>query len=209
MGFGEESKKSKAAAKAAGAAEVARQADEDAEWDSGSKKAGKKQMAAAEKAEAAAARKAERAELEAEEESAASAPKGSKDKKAAKGGKMTRAEIAAKAMAEVEAKAKAEKKAKKELAASGGNDYMGVLATNDNKVEDLDASGIDAAIDALSIDAPGKGGGRVNMKAAFKAFEEVATARIKDENPGLKRSQLQERVWAEWQKSPENPQNQQ
>ena len=112
-------------------------------------------------------------------------------------------------MAEQEEKRKAEAKAKKELAKSGGNEYMGVLTTNDNKVDDLDASGIDAAIEALSIDAPGKGGGRVNMKAAFKAFEEVTMPRIKDENPGLKRSQLRERVWAEWQKSPENPQNQQ
>ena len=209
MGHGDESKKSKAKGSAAAKAEAVRQVEEDEDWDSGSKKTNKKATATAEKAEAAAARKAERADLEAEEDAAASAPRATKDKKAAKSGKMTRAEIAAKVMAEADAKAKAEKKAKKELANSGGDEYMGVLATNDNKVDELDASGVDAAIDALSIDAPGKGGGRVNMKQAFKAFEEVAMPRIKDEHPGLKRSQLQERVWVEWQKSPDNPQNQQ
>jgi hypothetical protein len=30
----------------------------------------------------------------------------------------------------------------------------------------------------------------------------------KAENPGLRRSQLQELVWKKWQKSPENPMNQ-
>ena len=34
-------------------------------------------------------------------------------------------------------------------------------------------------------------------------------ARLKADNPGLKRSQYQERCWAAWQKSPENPMNQQ
>jgi len=45
------------------------------------------------------------------------------------------------------------------------------------------------------------------FKAAFDPFSERETARIKSENPGLKKSQVQDRVWKLWQKSPENPNN--
>ena len=44
-------------------------------------------------------------------------------------------------MAELEAKTKAEAKAKRELAKSGGSDYMGVLSANDNKLDELSAHG--------------------------------------------------------------------
>ena len=46
------------------------------------------------------------------------------------------------------------------------------------------------------------------MKAAFAAFEEREIARLKDEHPGLKLSQYKERAFSAWQKSPENPANQ-
>ena len=111
-------------------------------------------------------------------------------------------------MAEQEEKRKAEAKAKKELAKSGGNEYMGVLTTNDNKLDDLDAHGVEDAIAALSMDAPGKDGKRVNLKAAYKEYEERELARVKEDQPGLKLSQYKEIVYKAWQKSPENPMNQ-
>mmetsp|Transcript_11217 Transcript_11217/g.18324 ORF Transcript_11217/g.18324 Transcript_11217/m.18324 type:complete len:307 (+) Transcript_11217:14-934(+) len=45
-------------------------------------------------------------------------------------------------------------------------------------------------------------------KALFRSYEEREMARLRAENPKLKRSQLKERIFAAWQKSPENPMNQ-
>ena len=88
------------------------------------------------------------------------------------------------------------------------NDYMGALAENNNSLTDIDASGIEAAIEALDMNAAASPGGkRVNLKAAYKAFEEAELARLKVDMPGLKLSQYKERCWASWQKSPENPMN--
>ena len=40
-----------------------------------------------------------------------------------------------------------------------------------------------------------------------ESFEERELARLKEENPGLKLSQLKERVSKAWEKSPDNPDN--
>jgi len=75
-----------------------------------------------------------------------------------------------------------------------------------------DASGIDGAIDLLS---GGGGGGGLEkhperrQKAAYAEFEERMMEQLKEELPGLKRSQYKERIFALWKKSPENPMNQQ
>jgi hypothetical protein len=61
-------------------------------------------------------------------------------------------------MAAVDAQAKTEKKAKKEIDASGGNDYIGVIRENANQSEEVDASGLDSAIAALEVGAC-RGGG--------------------------------------------------
>lgn len=45
-------------------------------------------------------------------------------------------------------------------------------------------------------------------KAAYRQFEDREMARLKQENPGLRMSQLKERLKKLWQKSPENPLNQ-
>jgi hypothetical protein len=39
--------------------------------------------------------------------------------------------------------------------------------------------------------------------------QEREIPRMREENPGLKLSQIKERIFNEWQKSPENPVNQQ
>jgi len=197
----------KNAAKAA--EESKQQAIEDASWEDGAKKANKKKEAEKEKAEAKAARKADADADAASEEASFSEKKRSGKSGANRPGssKMTRAEIAAKAMAKAEEDAKAKAKAKKEIEKSGGDDYIGVIKANTNKEDDVDVSGIDDAIAALSTEAQ-TGKGRVNLKAEFKKFEETELARLKVDQPGLKLSQYKERVWQNWQKSPENPMNQ-
>lgn len=197
----------KNAAKAA--EEAQRQAIEDASWEEGTKKANKKKEAEDEKAAAKALRKAENDADAAAEEASFSEKKRTGKSSANRPGsaKMTRAEIAAKVMKQQEEEAKAKAKAKKEIEKSGGNDYMGKLAENTNKEEDITASGIEDAIAALSTDAT-TSKGRVNLKAEFKKFEEVEMARLKEQQPGLKLSQYKERCWQNWQKSPDNPLNQ-
>lgn len=209
MGYGDKSAKEKASEKASAASAAAAAAKEDADWEAGAKGGNKKKEKAEEKAKEKAERKAAAEEQANEEDEAMSAskPKG----KAAKGGggkaKMTRAEIAAKALADAEAKSKADAKKKKEIAKSGGNDYMGALAENNNSLDAIDASGIDAAVAALDMNADTPNGKRVNLKALYKAFEETELVRLKEEQPGLKLSQYKDRCWTNWQKSPDNPMN--
>lgn len=202
----------KAEKKAADAQKVASAAaaEEAASWEEGAKKASKKQEAEAERRARAADRKALATEQEEAENAAASKPKASKGKKGA-GPKKTRAEIAAEAMARLEESSKAEEEKKKEMKAKGGNEYMGVLEANTNKADDIDASGVDDAIAALELtrgaSSSSSGPQRVNLKAAYLAFEERELPRLKAEQPGLKLSQYKERISEAWRKSPENPNN--
>ncbi|XP_068238040.1 coiled-coil domain-containing protein 124-like [Palaemon carinicauda] len=84
------------------------------------------------------------------------------------------------------------------------------LVENLNRLEDevISASGIDAAVAALSVDGdstdlhPEK-----RMASAFRAFEEKRLPQMKKENPNLRLSQLKQMLRKEWQKSPENPLN--
>mmetsp|Transcript_24044 Transcript_24044/g.47136 ORF Transcript_24044/g.47136 Transcript_24044/m.47136 type:complete len:305 (+) Transcript_24044:40-954(+) len=46
-------------------------------------------------------------------------------------------------------------------------------------------------------------------KALFRQYEQREMERLREENPKLKRSQLKERIFEAWKKSPENPMNQQ
>jgi len=206
----------KAAKKDAAAAKEAATAAaiEDVSWEEGAKKGNKKTAAKAESAAAKADRKAVAEQQAAEEEASLSRPTSAKGKKAGSGGsKVSRAEIAARIMKEQEAKAKAEAKAKKEVARTGGTDYMGALLENDNKSDAISASGIENAIGALDIAsssdaAKGRGGpARVNVKAAYAAFEEAELPRLKEENPGLKHAQYQERLNKLWARHPDNPHN--
>lgn len=66
------------------------------------------------------------------------------------------------------------------------------------------SSGLDAALTSLSIEPVST----KNSKALYKAFEEREYARIKEENPRLKRTQINDKVFSLWRKSPENPANQ-
>jgi hypothetical protein len=46
------------------------------------------------------------------------------------------------------------------------------------------------------------------MEAAFRRFEEMELPRLKEHFPGLRHSQLKERLFRLWKKSPDNPMNQ-
>ena len=123
--------------------------------------------------------------------------------------------------ARLKAKFAKQKEAKKEVSE---DDYAAMVdRVNDNHAERLvDASGIDAVVDAVSAlstsggtqsvkdgTAAGGGGapGTMNMKAAYAAFEEKEMPRLKEDRPGLKQSQYKEALFKLWKKSPMNPQN--
>ncbi|RMD44504.1 hypothetical protein DV735_g728, partial [Chaetothyriales sp. CBS 134920] len=146
------------------------------------------------------------------------APKKENSKKAA--GNAKKAEAAAqkaardKLLAEEEKsqpakpKSAGAKKAEKKASAlpSRGTLDLGKEAT-------LNATGIDNALDALSL-TKDKNSQAVErhperrFKAAYKAFEERRLPEIEAENPGLRRNQRIELVKKEFEKSEENPFNQ-
>ncbi|XP_042242183.1 coiled-coil domain-containing protein 124-like [Homarus americanus] len=84
------------------------------------------------------------------------------------------------------------------------------LVENLNRTDDeiVSASGVDAAIAALSVqDDSSDRHPEKRMVAAFKAFEAVRLPQIKKENPNSRLSQQKQQLRKEWQKSPDNPIN--
>ncbi|KAI8377535.1 uncharacterized protein BYT42DRAFT_605200 [Radiomyces spectabilis] len=85
-------------------------------------------------------------------------------------------------------------------------------------IPEFSASNIDDAIDLLSLNDDGSGPVKAKdiekhperrFKAALAAYEEREMPRFKQEHPGLRQSQLKEIIYKAFQKSPENPFNQQ
>lgn len=77
----------------------------------------------------------------------------------------------------------------------------------------LNASGIDDALDALSLttDAAKVGVDRHperRFKAAYAAYEERRLPEVREEHKGLRLNQMKELIRKEFEKSPENPFNQ-
>lgn len=76
-------------------------------------------------------------------------------------------------------------------------------------VEIVSGTGIDKALGALGGDATATDGQdrhpEKRAKALYAAFEERMMVEMKEEYPGLKRSQYKDKIFKEWQKSPENP----
>ncbi len=193
--------------------------------------------AAASKADEAARKRAEKAALLAQEEAEIASSKPKKVQPAKKGKKKNdislledslvgdaekkvkaekraarlRREKEAMLQAERERKAVAEKKNIDPLLANTesmiGNNYVQGGRLNENLVVgEVDASGMDAALGALSV-AGDDNHPEKRMKALHKAFEEKMMPQMKEEYPGLKRSQYLEKIFAIWKKSPENPMN--
>lgn len=168
------------------AQEAALEAQEAAEWDQGSKKANKKKEDEKFKKEEAARKKAEReALLKAEEASLPAKPLSAKQRGAAK--------VASRRTGKID-------------------DFL-----NDNKdTPELSASGIDDALAALAL--TGREGGvqtkdidkhpERRIKAAYAAFEERRLPEMRKEEPGLRLQQMKNLIFKEFQKSPENPMNQ-
>ena len=84
---------------------------------------------------------------------------------------------------------------------------------------EYEARSIESALDLLSITAQTSAPGSPStekldrhperrVKAAYAAYEDKYLPQLKDENPGLRLSQLKERLFKQWQKAPENPMNQ-
>ena len=73
-----------------------------------------------------------------------------------------------------------------------------------------EASGIEGAIKALSVNGKGEEDQHPEkrMKAQHKAFEERMMPQMKEDYPGLKMSQYKDKIFQLWKKSPENPMNQ-
>ena len=223
-GGGEDTRGGKAKAqKAASAAErnqrsaAVERATEDAEWSKGSnsKKAARD---AEKKIKAAATRAKKQAKAEAErEDEKMTAKKSKKPKgKASQSGKLTRfqREAAAKKREDDAIELKRIENLK-----NGGSvtqqDYY--LQPNVNKQRGqgdlLEADSLDGALSVLDLASGGGGGGasgldkhpEKRMKAAMIAFREIQMPLLRAENPNLKKTQLDERIWKLWQKSSDNP----
>ncbi|GAB1318943.1 hypothetical protein MFIFM68171_09153 [Madurella fahalii] len=179
-------RKAEAAAKKAAAAEAEREVAEAAKWEKGAKSNAKKEAEAAKKAEQA-RKKAERDAMLAEEEKnnpGRSAPKNSK--------------------------AAVRKTRGLDLSQLDGGDGGG----GGGSLSALNASGIDNALDALSLtassDAKIDKHPERRYKAALAQFEERRLKEMEDDGSGvgLRLNQKKEKIKKEFEKSPENPFNQ-
>lgn len=82
-------------------------------------------------------------------------------------------------------------------------------------VESYSASGLENALDLLHLTVNNSTASisldrhpERRAKAAWLAFKDRELPQFKKDNPGLKLSQMNDRLWKIWQKSPENPFNQ-
>jgi len=156
-----------------------------------------------EKRKAAQQRKAEAKALAEKEEQELAKFGSGKDKK------ITRLEVQ-------QNKEKAKKEAAKQIAPPKKEDELEeninhVLREERMKHGDnlIEARTVDEAVSALSsTDGGADKHPEKRMKAAFLAYEEIHLPILKQENPGLKFSQLKDLLWKQWQKAPENPLNQ-
>ncbi|KAL6452413.1 adh NAD-dependent alcohol dehydrogenase [Candida maltosa Xu316] len=160
--------------------------EEASKWDEGSKKGNKKKEDEQFKKEEAARKKAERdALLAAEEASMPSKPTKAKNRGAEKVAQRRTGKI---------------------------DDFLDF----NKDIPELSASGLDSALEALALTS--QCGGVSNkdidrhperrVKAAYNAYEEKRLAEVRKENPGLRLNQIKNLIFKEFQKSPENPMNQ-
>lgn len=172
------------------------------------------------KAEAAAAKEAA-ATVKAEEQESAEWSKGAKAANAKKESLEAKKAEAARKKAEREALL-AEETANIPSAKTRGQDK--VANKRANKIDDflsnkdsisLNASGVDDALDALSISTGGSGSAtgidrhpERRFKAAYAAYEERRLPQLKEEHRGLRQNQMKDLIRKEFEKSEENPFNQ-
>ncbi|KAK6515838.1 hypothetical protein TWF281_004429 [Arthrobotrys megalospora] len=182
-------RKAEAAAGKQAKADAVKAAKEDTEWADGAKDSSKKQAAEAKKREAAAKKAARDAELA--------------------------EETAALKTAKINPKAGSKGKA---AAPSRGLDaaLASLDAPESSKSAALNASGIDNALDALSLTSGSASSAAIDrhperrFKAAYAAYEErrMAEGKADGEWAGLRQNQVKDRIRKEFEKSEENPFNQ-
>jgi len=78
-----------------------------------------------------------------------------------------------------------------------------------NKALENNESGLNAAINSLSVSGKPDTHPEKRMKAAYIAYQERMLPVFKQDYPGLKLSQYKEKIFTMWKKAPENPMNQQ
>ena len=192
-----------------------------AAWAVGSNQRGaSRQQAAADKQAEKMRRDAEKKALEAEEDAAASKVMKPKKKKKDKddvsallmagldGGKKKKKPVVVTKSAEKE-KLHALRLAQEEAMRKKGvvlqNDDLLRANRNRELEEEGSATGLDNALSMLAVEPLEKS---KNLKVLFNEFSERETPKVRADNPGLKLSQVKERVFRAWEKSPENPKNQ-
>ncbi|VEU20566.1 DEKNAAC101450 [Brettanomyces naardenensis] len=169
-------------------AEVA-EPEKEIDWDEGTKKVSKKQLEKQRKQDEASEKKKEREQLlKMEEEVNASGKKKGKGKE------------------------KNSKKGKQAAHSSGLDDALN--AVGGGKPSTINAEGLDDAIAALSLlkkdvvsDTEIDRHPERRFKAALAAYTERRLPELREENPGMRKRQLEELAYKEFQKSDENPLN--
>jgi hypothetical protein len=173
----------------------------------------KKAEAAAQK-QAAADAASERAEAEKWDKGAKSNAKkqSAEEKKAsAAAAKAERDKLLAEEEANQPSKPKGAGKKTAEKKTKGTLD-LSQLDSDSTKEKTLNATGIDNALDALSLTGDQKGQKmdrhpERRFAAAYKAYEERRLPEVKQESPGLRRNQQIELIRKEFEKHPDNPFN--
>ncbi|GMI05284.1 hypothetical protein TrLO_g4093 [Triparma laevis f. longispina] len=90
-----------------------------------------------------------------------------------------------------------------------GKDDMLVENVNKPIEEEDSATGIEAGLSVFKFGKEEKDAHpEKRMKALHKAFEEKMLTQVKEDFPGLKLRQYQQKIFDMWVKSPENPRNQ-
>lgn len=119
------------------------------------------------------------------------------------------------ARAAKEARLKAQSDEIKNAAAKGivmnHTDDLFLHQKSNNRLDDDDeanATGLEGALDVLSGLGGSKAKGEPGQKALYNAYYERELPLLREGNPGLKLSQLKERIFDNWQRSAENPRNQ-
>lgn len=163
-----------------GNSEPVAQVESDSDWDDGAKKPSKKQLQLAEKKQEQLDKKKEREALLEMEEASIKTKKGGKTKSHKK-----------------------------------GSDLDDALNQFDSPKKTINADGLDDSLAALTLL---KGSAVSNkdldrhperrFKAALAEYTERRLPEIKKENPGLRKQQMEQLIYKEFQKSPENPFNQ-
>ncbi|KAI4207654.1 MAG: hypothetical protein LQ346_000461 [Caloplaca aetnensis] len=178
--------KAEAAAQKSAAENAKKAAADDTEWSKGAKSNAKKEEAEAKKAEAARKKAEKDAILAEEEKNAPSKPKNTKT---------------------------APKKTSAAPSRSLNLDQLDE-PPNNTPLNALNATGIDNALDALSLTTGASNSEKVErhperrFKAAYAAYEARRMPELEEEMKGLRRQQRVDVIRKEFEKSPENPFNQ-